>query len=352
MQPDIFFNLIKEQHAKSLPFVAYRKPGSSTVFGMFQQTDAVYSSSDYKESGFVFAPFDTAEKTILFPAEKCKICTTIIDENKKGETKSVTNDDFTSEENHIKLVKKGIDVINSGYFNKVVLSRKQEVSISGVDKNSIELFSKLLSSYPDAFVYCWFHPKVGLWLGATPESLFSVSGNTLKTMALAGTQKYTGAAVFWGEKEKEEQQIVTDYIVKSLSGVVSNLRISETETVRAGNLLHLRTIVKGDLIPKKGNIKSIVEQLHPTPAVCGFPKEKAKQFILDNENHDREFYTGFLGELNLNGSSNFYVNLRCMKLENNKVNIYVGGGITKDSVPADEWKETVNKSQTMMRVLE
>ena len=113
--------------------------------------------------------------------------------------------------------------------------------------------------------------------------------------------------------------------------------------------------------------------MHPTPAVCGFPKQVAKDFILENENYDRAFYTGFLGELNLKQSktrntnrrnvennayavvktqSNFYVNLRCMQLQEAKALIYVGGGITKDSNPEKEWEETVNKTKTIGSILD
>ncbi|MGA9588739.1 MAG: chorismate-binding protein, partial [Salegentibacter sp.] len=152
-------------------------------------------------------------------------------------------------------------------------------------------------------------------------------------------------------------------------------------TARAGNLLHLRTNIIGSLGPSRGaehqrsessNLKQIVKALHPTPAVCGLPREAAKKFILENENYDREFYTGFLGELNLKteikrnnnrrnqenqayasilNQTSLYVNLRCLKLDGGIANIYVGGGITKDSKPSQEWEETENKSQTMKSVL-
>ena len=104
----------------------------------------------------------------------------------------------------------------------------------------------------------------------------------------------------------------------------------------------------------------------------GFPKAEAKDFILKHENYNREYYTGFLGELNLKQTttrntnrrnvennaysviktqSNFYVNLRCMQLKDKSANIYVGGGITKDSNPEKEWEETVNKTTTINAVL-
>ena len=96
--------------------------------------------------------------------------------------------------------------------------------------------------------------------------------------------------------------------------------------------------------------------MHPTPAVCGLPKNSAKAFILENEPHDRHFYSGFLGELNSSFSTNsrssdLFVNLRCMQIEDSKAHLYMGCGITKDSIPEKEWEESVNKSMTIKKVL-
>ncbi len=101
----------------------------------------------------------------------------------------------------------------------------------------------------------------------------------------------------------------------------------------------------------------MIKKLHPTPAVCGLPKEAAKQFILENESYHRKFYTGFLGELNIDFKtfkkeySDLFVNLRCMDIENNAATLYVGCGITKDSIPEMEFMETVNKSMTIRKVV-
>jgi isochorismate synthase len=221
-------------------------------------------------------------------------------------------------------------------------------------------------------VYCWYHPKVGLWIGATPELLFKVEGKQLTTISLAGTQPYKPSSIpSWTHKEYEEQQIVTDYITNRIKPYTIQINVSDIDTVRAGSLLHLKTRITSR-IADTSNLKSIIEALHPTPAVCGFPREEAKDFILKNENYNREYYTGFLGELNLKQSktrnanrrnvennayavvktqSNFYVNLRCMQIKNNEALIYIGGGITKDSNSEKEWEETVNKTTTIGNVL-
>ncbi len=143
---------------------------------------------------------------------------------------------------HIELVRKAVSALKAGEMEKVVLSRKEEVELD--DPNPLKLFKELLKAYPTAFVYCWYHPKVGCWLGATPETLLKIEGTRFKTMALAGTQKYAGTMdVEWGQKEQKEQQFVTDSIVDNLKifRCGRSEKSSDPYTAKAGNLLHLRT---------------------------------------------------------------------------------------------------------------
>jgi len=374
-----FFEKLEAQYANRLPFVAYRKPILSGNFGnvtaFLQRTEDVHYIQDFTESGFILAPFDTSKETILFPqnASEKLIFEQVVPEAAHDPVSS-QKEEISEEKKsaHIKIVAKAVEALRAGEMEKVVLSRREEVFPE--KKEPLQLFQELLKAYSTAFVYCWFHPQVGLWLGATPETLLKVEGNKFKTMALAGTQRFSKTTdVEWGEKEKQEQQFVTDSILENLrSSGVENLEISDPYTARAGNLLHIRSDIQGILKNSGIDLKEIVSALHPTPAVCGLPKEKAQRFILSEENYDREFYTGFLGELNLQKNkqrsrtrrnvenlayravkkeTDLYVNLRCMKMENEKAVLFIGGGITKDSVPEDEWQETVNKSGTMKKVL-
>lgn len=370
-----FFDKVQKHLQAALPFVVYKKPNVSDIQVLLQKDNKLYTTEDYSESGFVFAPFNDQEVSVLLPLEACEVLKT------KYELTSEVLNATPSEkevipsaekrEEHIALVQNGVNAINNKELQKVVLSRCEAINIS--EENPLETFKRLLYNYPTAFVYCWFHPKVGLWLGATPETLISISNNRFKTMSLAGTQKYHGTEdVIWQEKEKEEQQIVTDFIVSSLEPLVKSIQVSKTQTARAGSLLHLKTAISGTIDTQDSYLKEVLKAIHPTPAVCGFPKEKAKQYILKNENYHREFYSGFLGELNLKESqtrntnrrnvennayatiktvTNLFVNLRCMQLKDKQALLYVGGGITGDSVPENEWQETVNKTQTIKKVL-
>lgn len=371
MDLDLFFEHIESQYQSQLPFVAYRKPNDTKVSGLLQNNTDLHFTKDFLEKGFVFSPFDNADKTVIIPTEVSKIITaSYVLSNEVHISYLDSSVSNASKDFHINLIKKGIEAIENKDFKKVVLSRQEVVNLS--ENNAITVFKRLLNTYKSAFVYCWFHPKVGLWLGATPETLIKIEGTRFSIMALAGTQDYLGRLdVKWKDKEIQEQQFVTDFIVENLKPSVESFKVSNTETVKAGNLLHLRTMISAQL-KTDTPLKKVIDALHPTPAVCGLAKEPAKAFILKHENYKREFYTGFLGELNFESkiaprsgrrnienrayaitrkSTQLYVNLRCMQIKNKQAIIYVGGGVTQSSDPEKEWEETVSKSLVIKSVL-
>lgn len=349
------FEKITQYFDQKLPFAVYNKPNAKKIIGVFQADDVLYHVENYTEAGFVFAPFDSKE-IVLIPKNNSQIVVAdfelfpiVVSDLHWNEM-----DENEDQLNFKNLVQKGIDAIHKGDFEKVVLSRKETILVSKFEVTAV--FKKLLQAYPTAFTYCFFHPKVGLWLGAFSEQLIRVKNKTLHTMAVAGTQVYeVNKTVVWESKEQTEQQFVTDFIIQSLNDYVSDTKISAPYTMQAGNLIHIKTDIEAAL-NATSSLKEVLAILHPTPAVCGFPKENAKIFILNNESYDREFYAGFLGELNFDiekqeKNTDLFVNLRCMKVENNKVDLFVGGGITKDSIPEKEWQETVNKSKTIKSIL-
>ena len=338
----------------NLPFVIYKKPNEDKITGFFQKNDSLFLVNDFTENGFVFASFDGSQ-TVLIPESESEIISAALSKSKidVSENEYSIPDEITKN-NFKTLVSNGIKSIENKEFQKVVLSRKETIDFTNFDL--IDTFEKLVQLYPSTFVYCFFHPKVGTWLGATPEQLLKVKKDVFETIALAGTQKNVGLKeVIWEKKEKEEQQFVTDFIVVTLNDVASNVSVSKPFSYRAGNIWHIKTDISG-VLNSSSSLKKVIQLLHPTPAVCGLPKDKSKAFILENENYDRSFYTGFLGELNSSFatnsiSSNLFVNLRCMQIINFQAILYMGCGITKDSIPEKEWEESVNKSITMKRIL-
>ena len=351
-----FFIKVKQHKAQNLPFVLYRKPNDIKLVGFFQNNDHLYFAENFEETGFVFAPFEGSQM-ILIPKNQSVKWEELITSFKENKDSDFTDsEDIKAKEHFETLVQKGIDAIAKGTLKKVVLSRKEIVDLPDFDLVSI--FEKLIQTYPTAYCYCWFHPKIGLWMGATPERLLKATNKKFYTMALAGTQKLQGTAeVVWEKKEMEEQQFVTDFILDNLKNLTSEEIVSSPYTIQAGTLAHIKTDIEG-IIKDNYSLKEVVSVLHPTPAVCGLPKEAAKDFILENEGYDREYYTGFLGELNKEGfnkgelKTDLYVNLRCLQIKDNQAHLYMGCGITKDSIPEKEWRESVNKSVTMKKILD
>lgn len=351
---DLFIK-VKTHQEQQLPFVLFCKPDSDKIVGVFQKNDHLYFLENFEEKGFVFAPFD-AEEIPFIPLEHSDVYVDSVNSSdyffkKKTSTiNSANSNDFFED-----LVAKAVKAIKENKFSKVVLSRKEEIALPDFD---IEItMNKMISLYSNAFKYCFFHPKIGTWIGASPEQFLKTNGNTLKTVALAGTHLATSyETIIWNDKEKTEQQLVTDFIVDSLEDLAKEITISSPYSVKAGNLWHIKTDVLAQLKSKK-SIKKIILALHPTSAVCGLPKKEAKEFILQNEGYNREYYSGFLGELNIDFvtfrtlQTDLFVNLRCMKIIKNKATLFVGCGITKDSNPVDEYMETVNKTMTMKKII-
>ena len=329
---------------KQLPFVLYAKPNETILHGIFQNDETlnVFES----QSGFEFASF-YSETNVVFPLSNSEVLQEEInfeteDNSFQLETKSNENAQILFE----KLVRNGVSEIENNTFEKVVLSRKIEVS-QQVD--FIKSYQNLLKKYPTAYRYLWFHPRVGLWMGATPEQLAKITNNTFETVALAGTQVFS-KTISWQEKEIVEQQLVTDYIKSRTENLVEVLQISESYTQKAGNLVHLKSDISGKL---KQNVSQldVINALHPTSAVCGMPLEKARNFIIENEKYNRKYYSGFLGEFQIQEQTNLFVNLRCCDIENDITTIYVGCGITKDSQADKEFIETENKAKTILSIL-
>ena len=346
-------NLLKKtqaQYRSKLPFVVYAFPNSDSAIGLFQKNKNSYTSEDYSENGFVFAPFAEGD-TLIIPEKETERITVKLSE-KIIEPHIISPVVNTFEKtNYQSLVESAIHCIEQGRASKIVTSRVQEVKLGKFDLS--EIIIRLFGLFTTAFRYVWYHPRTGLWCGASPEVLLRTNGKEFSSMAMAGTKKYEeNRDPRWTTKEIDEQKYVADGIATKLHAAASIVRVSKIKNHRAGSLMHLRTDFTG--VFKKGgnNLTILTKALHPTPAVCGTPQKAAKEFILKNENYAREYYTGFLGPVSgLKDRSDLYVNLRCMKMTTKSAFLYVGGGITDASRPSEEWDETYDKLQTMMQVL-
>ena len=335
-------------------FVVWRRPGELNHNGFKASVRILAEGSFPIQEAFIFSPFTESgnfpslafyplggdlEKSFpssdkLFP---------VFEPNDIPDTKKV----------YCKHIEQLTGIMKAGLLNKCVLSRR--IDLDGPDESlATDLFIELCNRYPNAFVSLVHIPGAFTWLGATPELMLKVEDHKAHTTALAATQPFEGLLPelsVWNEKEKEEQQLVTDYILN----VLKNEKIKSIEcegpfSIQAGNLVHLKTDIKFS-ITNKTEIFSLIKAIHPTPAVCGIPKDGALKLIYSLEPHDREYYAGYLGLVNKDDIE-LYVNLRCMRWVCGKPSLFVGGGITAASVPEKEWEETNFKAHTLLDVIE
>ncbi|MBL0315235.1 MAG: chorismate-binding protein [Flavobacteriales bacterium] len=256
----------------------------------------------------------------------------------------------TTREMHSKWVKAAVDAIRQNAITKVVVSRfilKEFIA----KPSTIDLLVKMMKRYSNACLFYIRHPEFGEWIGASPELLLSQFNHEYTTYSLAGTQKFQhGLKSHWSEKLIKEQQLVTDFITDRIQSIhAEQIRIDGPLDYESGPLVHLRTKIQ---FTADREAKDIADILHPTSAVCGMPRLEAKSFIEQNETHDRGLYTGYFGWSTPHDHSIYYVALRCMQILPEGYGIYVGGGITDQSDPEEEWMETEHKSRVMLDILE
>jgi isochorismate synthase len=186
-----FFIKAKQHFQKNLPFVIYKKPNSELINGLFQNDDKLNFSQNLSEIGFVFTSFDGNKKILIPKNNSEEIIAHFKPEVYQLNSKIESNFNPTDKNNFEFLVSKAIQEIENNSFSKVVLSRKETVDLPNFDL--ISQYIKVASKYHSALTYCWFHPEIGLWMGATPETLLKVNENKFQTVALAGTQLYQGS---------------------------------------------------------------------------------------------------------------------------------------------------------------
>ena len=351
---------------KGLPFAIYSLPESNKCKLIFQKdsiVDQIAILDIENASGFVIADFDSAKTGIanlikpdfvLKEGENADEVVEFLNSLPDIGNYNCLDNTSISKPEYIEIANYLISKLREGKIEKVVLSRLIEYNL----RNNLipaRLVGLLIEKYNDAFVYFFHLPNKGTWCGASPETLFKVADNNILVDALAGTRlaSENNGNPQWTLKEKEEQYFVTLFIESLLSELgIDDFSKSDPVSIMAGKLAHIQTkftIPVSSVISKTGKL---IAGLHPTPAVCGLPKADAFLLIQKAERHERRFYTGFIGPWKMEDESQLFVNLRCAELGANKINIYVGGGLTASSDAEAEYQETVHKSQTLLSIVE
>lgn len=320
------------------------------IYFKFPFDEKLYSTDESTNAGFIsFHSFNEAE-TVSLPGnitekegsefENLKISSGILPEDQTGFVEE-------TKENYLQKLEKVIEIIRENDLPKLVLSRRKIFK----DFNEIDLkksFNNLCRNYPNAFKYLFFNGETS-WIGAFSEVLgkFNKLTHEFETMSIAGTIPVSEE---WTEKEIEEQKPVSSYIRNILEKYSSANPIQESETYDhiSGNIKHLKTDFKIKINPE--DLDSIIQELHPTPAVCGIPKDFCKQTIEKIEKFPRELYAGYI-KIETENYIQYFVNLRCARLYRNSVHLFAGGGITAQSCPEKEWRETELKFEAVLKNL-
>ncbi len=254
-----------------------------------------------------------------------------------------------------------VDSIQHGAFEKVVLARGIQVTLDDpASAFDISLtLQRLRESYPTAYVFA-IQRAERFFVGATPERLVQAQDGQIHTMALAGSARrgatlaedaQLGAELLQSEKNNNEHAIVVAMVREALQNHCTNVRVSAApQLLKLKNLQHLETPIAGDLIPGRC-ILDVMADLHPTPAVGGFPRQDALAAIRDTEKLDRGWYAGPLGWIGASGHGEFAVALRSGLIDGAKATLFAGCGLVSNSDPQTEYDESCLKFQVMLRGL-
>ncbi len=314
--------------------VLFRFPNKSKI-NMIQGFAEAKPNFNKVQNAFVLRSFDSNKSYVITQANSNPDLTQL-PKNKKTST---------SKSSFLKYVNAIKAAIKKSEFEKVVAAKGVCIS-KPLYYDALSHFQQALK-YKEAFVCLVFIENELCWLCATPELLLKTTANYIETFSLAGTVK---EKTNFTNKEIIEQSIVTKDILEKLekSSELKKPTVS-SKIITNGNLKHLLAEIKAK---KKRKVKwqKIADILHPTPATAGYPVDKALSFIAEKEKLERDFYSGYVGEVK-NNNAKLFVNLRCVEITSKNLFFYGGCGITAGSDPEKEWLETEHKIDILRELI-
>jgi len=270
-------------------------------------------------------------------------------------------------EHYLDAVRSAVERIVAGEFQKIVLARAKDLRVARADApdakeplHPMEALHRLRQRFEQCYAFSLANGAGQSFIGASPERLLRVHGGLLQTEALAGSAPRgatpeedltLGEALLGSEKQRHEQRLVLDAIVRNLSPLGLQLEFAQMpELRRLDNVQHLHTPIRSAL-PVGVRALDVLSRLHPTPAVGGVPQAAACAGIRAIENFPRGLYAGALGWVDSRGNAEFFVGLRSALIDGHTARLYAGAGIVGASVPEEELAETVLKFAAMERAL-
>jgi len=249
--------------------------------------------------------------------------------------------------------------IQNDVVRKVVLARPLDVTLSAVP-DPIWILGRLRAGNPLSHAFLLQFEADQFFLGATPELLGALTGRQFRTMAVAGSiprgsdpesDEWLGHQLLGSRKNRVEHQIVVEDIMERLRPFIREPDgVGEPSLLKLSSIQHLRTELTGE-VPEGTHCLDLVEALHPTAAVCGYPRETALEILAEEESVGRGWYAGPVGWFDTRGGGEFAPALRSAVGRGPLLRLHAGAGIVDGSRPGSEWDETRVKLQTVLRAL-
>lgn len=243
-------------------------------------------------------------------------------------------------------VENAIERIDRGDLQKVVLAQSLSAELEG-RVNAPDILSRLGEQYPDCYRFLFAPVGGSAFFGASPERLVTVAGRSVETEALAGSigrgetpadDERLARTLLESPKNSHEHDLVVEAIRDQLGAMDAHSRTGERTVRRLATLQHLQTPIRAEL-PADEHVLSLVEALHPTPAVGGLPPDDALDTIRELETFDRGWYAAPVGWFDEAGDGTFAVAIRSGLADGETATLFAGAGIVPDSDPNGEWDE-------------
>ena len=248
--------------------------------------------------------------------------------------------------------------ISDGVMDKVVLARELRVLFHD-EINVDSVLEKLLEEQKNSYLFT-VERGTDCFIGATPEQLVKKAGNEVQSMCLAGSigrgttleeDEKLGKSLLSDNKNIHEHELVVQMIKSALQEVCQDVTTpNEPNLYKMKHIQHLHTPVKANA-DKEVSLAYLVEMLHPTPALGGYPREISLETIREVEKLDRGWYAGPLGWLDAQNNGEFIVAIRSGLLQGKEASLFAGCGIVGDSDPESEYRETQMKFRPMLSAL-
>ena len=328
-----------------IPFVLYRFPGKECCF--FSNPSGITNSTASRQFGIAMWNSLYADRIII--ADEMNATQTL---NMKPEwatgtimaRTAITPWPHTTERKEYEVrLRRLIDELKQR-GGKTVISRVVSEKKQYDSGKWVKIADRVFESNLSAMCCLYYTPQTGGWICASPELLLEAdfTHRTLHTIALAGTRRRSeNIAQEWSEKDLMEHEVVKQFLLKKLTATNTEIEVSPTETCRSGEIEHLRTFFTAKM-STGFQPAHFLDTVSPTPALCGYPTDIAKENIKEIEAHPRYCYGGYF-MVESAEQAIAYVNIRCVHFDEDRMTLYAGSGIMPDSTPAGEWDETEAK---------